>query len=295
MVWRTEADRLTRDSTQCASRRVAEALNPHEEHVVGREQDVDRATGRVGKRDLPALVHEQSLQLLPGGANLLLTSYGWHNVYTHGDPSAATALLAVKDPAVRVLVPADPGRLAMVLDEAFGSRGQLNIVVAGKHSRTQFPMTTIEEELTRGLAIWPHLSDHGEPDVTIATAGDLPAQVVAEAVEGLRKARRCRIRVVNLTDLTVLGNPAAWPRGLSIADIDHYFGVDAGLLVVTLGHPAAVWRLLEGRLRRPVEVIGWRDPAGPVPQAELARTAGLDADGLDEAVARLLGKRAESW
>jgi len=227
--------------------------------------------------------------------NLLLTSYGWHNVYTHGDPSAATALLAMKDPAVRVLVPADPGRLAMVLDEAFGSRGQLNIVVAGKHSRTQFPMTTIEEELTRGLAIWPHLSDHGEPDVTIATAGDLPAQVVAEAVEGLRKARRCRIRVVNLTDLTVLGNPAAWPRGLSIADTDHYFGVDAGLLVVTLGHPAAVWGLLEGRLRRPVEVIGWRDPAGPVPQAELARTAGLDADGLDEAVARLLGKRAESW
>ena len=183
----------------------------------------------------------------------------------------------------------------MVLDEAFGSRGQLNIVVAGKHSRTQFPMTTIEEELTRGLAIWPHLSDPGEPDVTIATAGDLPAQVVAEAVEGLRKARRCRIRVVNLTDLTVLGNPAAWPRGLSIAGIDHYFGVDAGLLVVTLGHPAAVWGLLEGRLRRPVEVIGWRDLAGPVPQAELARTAGLDADGLDEAVAGLLGKRAERW
>lgn len=227
--------------------------------------------------------------------NLLLTSYGWHNVYTHGDPSAATALLAAKDSSVRMLTPADPARLAMVLDEAFRSRGQLNIVVAGKHSRTQFPMTTIEEELTRGVAIWPHLSNSGEPDVTIVTAGDLPAQVVSEAVEELRKARHCRIRVVNLTDLTVLGNPTVWPRGLSKADIDHYLGIDAGVLVVTLGHPAAVWGLLEGRLRRPVEVIGWRDPAGPAPQAELARAAGLDAGGLDESVARLLGKRSENW
>src|ERR1035441_370901 len=66
----TEADRLARHGTQGASRRVAEPLNPHEEHVAGREQDVDRGTGRIDERDLPALVHEQPLQLLPGRREL---------------------------------------------------------------------------------------------------------------------------------------------------------------------------------------------------------------------------------
>ena len=47
--------------------------------------------------------------------NLLLTSYGWHNVYTHGDPSMTTALLATGDPAVRVMTPADHRRTALTL------------------------------------------------------------------------------------------------------------------------------------------------------------------------------------
>ncbi|WP_312023430.1 ATP-binding cassette domain-containing protein [Streptomyces sp. RP5T] len=127
--------------------------------------------------------------------------------------------------------------------------------------------------------------------VVLVTAGDLPAAVAAEAIPLLRGNRGRRVRVVNLLDLTVLGDPMTWPRGLSDADIDHYFGRHAAVLVVTLGHPAAVWGLLAGRLRRPTEVIGWREPRGPMPQAQLTDTLGMTPAGLVRAASRLLASR----
>jgi xylulose-5-phosphate/fructose-6-phosphate phosphoketolase len=219
--------------------------------------------------------------------NLLLTSYGWHNVFTHGDPSLPTALLATEDPAVSVLVPADTRLAAAALDTALSSTGRVNVLIAGKHTELQLPYDTAEEELTRGLAIWPHLSDQEEPDLTIVVAGDLPAEVVTAAVPGIRDRLGCRIRVVGVLDLTVLGDPQRRPNGLTDTEAGHYLGEHAAVLVVTLGHPAAVWGLLAGRLRRPVEVIGWREPSRPMPQDALAHELGLDVAGLLHAARRL--------
>jgi xylulose-5-phosphate/fructose-6-phosphate phosphoketolase len=244
-------------------------------------------TGIISHLKHRRLAAEEALPSL----NLLLTSYGWHNVFTHGDPSLATALLAAGDPAVRVLTPADTRRAATVLDEALDSTGRVNLVIAGKHTTARQPADTITQELERGLATWPHLSDDGEPDLTLVAAGDLPAEAVTAAAPVLRERLGCRIRVVGVLDLTALGDPRIWPRGLSEAEVDRYLGRHAAVLVATLGHPAAVWGLLAGRLRRPVEVIGWREPSGPMTQPDLARELGLDATGLFQAGHRLVAER----
>jgi xylulose-5-phosphate/fructose-6-phosphate phosphoketolase len=220
---------------------------------------------------------------------VLLTSYGWHNTYTHGDPSAATALLATCDPAVRVLTPADPARLAVTLHECLASAGRVNIIIAGKHGTTAFPAGTIEEEQRRGLAVWAGASDVGEPDLTIVTAGDLPARTVAAGVRKFRGQAAAQIRVVNVADLTVLGDSSVWPRGLTDTEAARYLGTSAPVLIVTLGHPAAVWGLLQGRLGgRLVDVIGWREPYSPMPQADLAQRAGMNGDSIAAAAVRLL-------
>ncbi|SFC61966.1 hypothetical protein [Streptomyces aidingensis] len=227
--------------------------------------------------------------------NLVLTSYGWHNVYSHGDPSLATTLLALGDPAVHVLVPADATRTARALDVALHSEGQVNVVVAGKHITADQPAHTIEKEVTRGLAVWPDLSGDAEPDLTVVVAGDLPAETARRAIDGLAAADRKRVRTVGVLDLTVLGDPQIWPRGLADPDLRHYLGDHASLLVLTLGHPAAVWGLLGARLRdRHVEVTGWREPPGPMPQKELAASLGLDADGVGRAMRTLLAERRRS-
>jgi len=223
--------------------------------------------------------------------NLLLTSYGWHNVFTHGDPSLATALLGTADPAVRVLTPADAGRAAVALDEALSSNGRVNLLLAGKHTAVRVPGETVAQEMDRGLAIWPRLSDEGEPDLTIVVAGDLPTQVVIQALPAIREQLGCRLRVVGILDLTVLGDPRLWPRGLTKVATDRLLGERAPVAVVTLGHPAAVWGLLAGRWRRRVEVIGWREPTSPMPQADLAHSLGLDTAGLLQAACRLLARQ----
>ncbi len=210
--------------------------------------------------------------------NLLLTSYGWHNAYTHGDPSLITALLATGDPAVRVFTSADTHRTAVAVEDALRSTGRVNIIIAGKHTRDLHPPDTMDEERTHGLAIWPHLSDDGEPDLTLVCAGDLPATVTRDAVERIRNRHQCRIRVVNVHDLAALAGPA----------LDQYVGDHAFVLITTLGHPAAIWGLLAGRLHQPTRVIGWREPPRPMTQPELAAYAGLDIDGITNAATALL-------
>ncbi|MGW8355535.1 hypothetical protein [Streptomyces wedmorensis] len=85
----------------------------------------------------------------------------------------------------------------------------------------------------------------------------------------------------------MLGDPAVWPAG----EADVLLGEDAPLLVVTLGHLAAIWSLLKARHPRPVEVIGWRETEGPRTQQDLADAAGMTAEGLLAAARRLLKAR----
>ncbi|WP_353505525.1 hypothetical protein [Verrucosispora sp. ts21] len=233
-------------------------------------------TGLVGQLKQRRLIKHA----LPS-INLLLTSYGWHNVYSHGDPSLITALLATGDPAVRVFTPADSGRVAVALDEALRSTGRVNVIVAGKHATMTHPRETIDEERHCGLAVWHHLSDQGEPDLTLVCAGDLAAAVVTDAVAGIRSCSGFRIRVVNVHDLAALADP----------DLHHYLGSHAAVLIVTLGHAAAIWGLLGGRLNRDVDVIGWAEPSIPMPQERLAAHAGFDVAGVTSASEALLAKR----
>lgn len=137
--------------------------------------------------------------------------------------------------------------------------------------------------------MWPHLSDEGEPDLVLVAAGDLPASLVSEAASLLRTDHSLRVRVVNVADLTVLGAPERWPAGLADDDLREYVGEHAAVLVVTLGHPAAVWGLLSGRWAdRPVEVIGWREPPEVFDQAAQAGFCGMTVAGVRSAALSLL-------
>ena len=212
--------------------------------------------------------------------NVLLTSYGWQNVYTHGDPSLITAMVGLDDPAVHVFTPADPARTAVALDDALLSRGQINIIIAGKHATTHYPLSTVDEERRQGLAVWPHLSDD-DPDLVLAFCGDLPAAAACEAAVQIRARYGCRVRLVAVHELTALRR----------VDLDRLVGDRAAVVVATLGHPAAVWALLGGRLRRPCAVVGWREPSHPVSQRDLAARAGLDVDGLVASAGQVLTGR----
>ncbi|MCX4393211.1 phosphoketolase [Streptomyces sp. NBC_01767] len=224
----------------------------------------------VGLAPLPSLVY-------------LMTSLGWHNTFTHQNPSLTTALLAGNDPSLHVLTPADSARAAAALTFALRKLDRCTIVVAGKHTHLHHPLETVDEELRYGIAIWPHLTHPGgEPDLILASAGDLPAEALTILARRLRAERPgVRLRYVHVHDLTVLAEDGTRPIALAPDAFARHFGTRAPIVLATSGHPADIHALLGRRHPGPrLTVLGYRDPGRPVSQEHLRRFCGLDDAGL---------------
>ncbi|MER5490536.1 phosphoketolase [Streptomyces sp. NPDC002490] len=225
----------------------------------------------AGLAPLPSLVY-------------LLTSLGWHNTFTHQNPSLPTALLAGGDPTLHVLTPADPARTAAALTFALRKLDRCTLVVAGKHTAVHHPLATLDEELRHGIAIWPHLSHTGaaEPDLVLASAGDLPAEALTTLAQRIRAERPdLRLRYVHVHDLTVLAEEGIHPFALAPGAFARHFGTRAPIILATSGHPADIHALLGHRHPGSrLTVLGYRDPGRPVSQDGLRRLCGLDDDSL---------------
>ena len=236
-----------------------------------------RLARSAGRASLPSIVY-------------LLTSLGWNNTYTHQNPALASALLAAGDPTVRVHTPADAACAAASLAYALHARDRCTIVVASKHPMPRHPLDTIAAEVRDGLAVWPHLSDPGEPDLVLAAAGDIPARELSAAAAALREQQRgSRIRFIAIHDITALGGPEAWPLGLSSERFGAVFGANCPiLLATTLAVDAAQGLLWHRRDADRFHVIGYRDPGRPVTPAALLASCGMDTASLSARAVQLL-------
>ncbi|MFF1714389.1 phosphoketolase [Streptomyces sp. NPDC058268] len=214
----------------------------------------------------------------------LLTSLGWHNTFTHQNPGLPSALLATADPTVHVLTPADPARTAATLTFALRKLDRCTLVIAGKHATVQHPLDTLDAELRHGIATWPHLShpDPDEPDLVLASAGDLPAERLASLARRLRTERPDLVlRYVHVHDLTTLGEEGTRPLALNEAAFTAHFGTRAPIIMATSGYPADVHALLGSRHPGArLTVLGYRDPGRPVSQTRLQERCGLDDNTL---------------
>lgn len=153
----------------------------------------------------------------------------------------------------------------------------------------------MEEELRRGVAVWPHLSDPGEPDLTLVSAGDIPAREASTAAQRIRAQRpRVHLRYVHVNDLTVLGDPSVWPLGLHQRDLHETLGEQAPVLLAVPFRPKAARGLL---FHRPnayrFHVRGYRDPGQPLSTNRLLRHCGMDAGSISAYALHLLSQPHE--
>lgn len=246
-----------------------EAFAPITTSLIGQQLKHRAARRHAGLPELPSIVY-------------LLTSLGWHNTFTHQNPTLVSALIATADPTLHLLTPADATRTAATLTFALRKLGRASIITASKHPLTAHPTATLDDELRHGAAIWPHLTDAGTPDLVLASAGDLPAhQLTALAVHLRRHHPGLRLRYVHIHDLTVLGDPDVWPHALSDDQLTELFTSTAPILIATTGPPADIHALL-GR-RHPgtrLTVLGYRDPGRPLATDQLLAHCGLDIASL---------------
>ncbi|MCA1272334.1 phosphoketolase, partial [Streptomyces sp. 7G] len=122
----------------------------------------------------------------------------------------------------------------------------------------------------------------GEPDLILASAGDLPAEALTALTQRLRAERPgLRLRYVHGHDLTALGEDGTRPLALAPDAFARHFGTRAPIILATNGHPADVHALLGRRHPGPrLTVLGYRDPGRPASQEHLRQLCGLDDDAL---------------
>ena len=179
--------------------------------------------------------------------NYLLTSHIWHqyrNGLTHQNPGFIAQALTKKPDLVQIFLPPDANTLLAVTDQCLRSRNSINLIVAGNQAAPQWLDTqSAAAHAKAGIAIWDWATnDQGnEPDVIMASAGDVPTIEALAAVDYLRqRLPDLRIRFVNILDLMRLQPADENPRGLSDDQYGAIFGRDKPIVFAFHGYASFI-------------------------------------------------------
>ena len=174
-----------------------------------------------------------------------------HNGFSHQNPSFIGAVLNLKADAARVYLPPDANCFLSTLAHCINSKNYVNLMVGSKHP-TAVWLSPEEAEIhcRAGASVWGFCStDEGlRPDVVLVGIGTEVTFEVISAAALLRKiAPELRVRVVNVTDLMVLGPSGSHPHALSDDDFDHLFTQDRRIVINYHGYSRDVAGLVFGR------------------------------------------------
>ncbi len=199
--------------------------------------------------------------------NLLITSTVWrqdHNGFTHQDPGFLDVVLNKSADVCRIYLPPDVNTLLSVANHCLNSTDLINVIVCDKQKHLQYMnMDEAIVHCTKGVSIWKKASnDEGvEPDVVIASAGDIPTKEALAAVMLLRQSfPELKIRFVNVVDLFKLTPSTEHPHGLSDRDFDSLFTVDKPIIFNFHGYPWLIHRMTYRRTNhRNLHVRGYKE------------------------------------
>ncbi|MBN3766152.1 phosphoketolase family protein [Burkholderia sp. Ac-20365] len=216
--------------------------------------------------------------------NLLITSLVWrqdHNGFTHQDPGFLDVVTNKSPDVVRIYLPPDANCLLSVADHCLRSRDYVNVIVADKQPHLQYlDMQSAITHCTKGIGIWDWAStdqDH-EPDVVMASAGDIPTMEALAAVEILKGLfPDLRMRFVNVVDLFRLMPDSDHPHGLSARDFDSLFTTNKPVIFNFHSYATLVHKLTYRRTNHEnIHVHGYAEKGNINTPLELAIINGID-------------------
>jgi xylulose-5-phosphate/fructose-6-phosphate phosphoketolase len=210
--------------------------------------------------------------------NLLITSTVWrqdHNGFTHQDPGFLD-VVANKSPAVtRIYLPPDVNCLLSVADHCLRSQNYVNVIVADKQPHlTYLDMDAAVQHCTKGAGIWPWASTDkdSEPDVVMASCGDVATMEALAATALLRQHfPDLKIRFVNVVDLFRLLPDTEHPHGFSDRDFDALFTPNTPVIFNFHAYPWLIHRLTYRRTNHNnIHVRGYKEKGNINTPMELA-------------------------
>ncbi len=182
--------------------------------------------------------------------NILISSTVWrqdHNGFTHQDPGFIDVVTNKSASVTRIYLPPDANCLLSVADHCLRSTNYLNVIVADKQSHPQFlnaDAAIVHCAKGVGLWEWACTDQGGEPDVVMASAGDVATIECLAATAILReKFPDLKLRFVNVIDLFKLQPSTEHPHGLSDRDFDSLFTTDKPIIFNFHGYPWLIHKL----------------------------------------------------
>jgi xylulose-5-phosphate/fructose-6-phosphate phosphoketolase len=182
--------------------------------------------------------------------NILISSTVWrqdHNGFTHQDPGFIDVVTNKSPRVTRIYLPPDANCLLSVADHCLRSTDYINVIVADKQAHPQYlDIESAVKHCSKGIGLWSWASnDQGsEPDVVIASAGDIATIEALAAVALLReKISDLKVRFVNVVDLFKLQPSSEHPHGLSDRDFDSLFTIDKPVIFNFHGYPSLIHKL----------------------------------------------------
>ena len=210
--------------------------------------------------------------------NLLITSTVWrqdHNGFTHQDPGFLD-VVANKSPHVtRIYLPPDANCLLSVGDHCLRSHNYINVIVADKQPHlTYLDMDSAIRLCTKGVGIWVWAStdQDSEPDVVMASCGDVATMEALAATALLREHfPELKIRFVNVVDLFRLVPSTEHPHGLSDREFDALFTPNKPIIFNFHAYPWLIHRLTYRRTNHGnLHVRGYKEKGNINTPMELA-------------------------
>src|ERR1700751_5642595 len=216
--------------------------------------------------------------------NLLITSTVWrqdHNGFTHQDPGFLDVVVNKSANVTRIYLPPDINCLLSVADHCLRSQNYVNVIVSDKQKHLQYlNMNDAITHCTKGIGMWEKAcNDQGqEPDVVMASAGDIPTQEALAATALLRKEfPDLKIRFINVVDLFKLQPSTEHPHGLTDRDFDSLFTVDKPVMFNFHGYPQLIHRLAYRRTNHSnIPVRGYKEKGSINTPLELAIDNNID-------------------
>jgi xylulose-5-phosphate/fructose-6-phosphate phosphoketolase len=210
--------------------------------------------------------------------NLLITSTVWrqdHNGFTHQDPGFLDVVVNKSAEVTRIYMPPDVNSLLSVANHCLHSENYVNVIVCDKQMHLQYMnMDEAIVHCTKGIGMWDKAcNDQGtEPDLVMASAGDIPTQEALAAIVLLRQEfPDLKIRYVNVVDLFKLQPSQDHPHGLTDRDFDSLFTTDKPVIFNFHGYPWLIHRLAYRRTNHEnIHVRGYKEKGNINTPMELA-------------------------
>ena len=210
--------------------------------------------------------------------NILISSLVWrqdHNGFSHEDPGFLDVVSNKSAGVTRIYLPPDANCMLSVTDHCLRSENYVNVIVADKQPHLAY--LTMDEAVihcTKGIGIWDWASndDGVEPDVVMASAGDILTEEALAAVALLREhLPDLKVRYVNVVDLYRLQPESEHPHGLSDRDFDALFTKNKPVIFNFHGYPWLIHKFTYRRTNHVnIHVRGYKEKGNINTPLELA-------------------------